>query len=112
MHLATHEKRRNKFEGEYIKSLLGPHKLLIGTVLANLFVSPLGGEVPYLLTSCVGISGLSVRTLVSNTVFYWISNRKAECGDSPWLQPTTMMTYVRTFFGHMKDIYDWRFNLD
>ena len=28
------------------------------------------------------------------------------------LQPSTMITYLRTLFGHMRDVYDWRYNLD
>ncbi len=41
---------------------------------------------------------------MSVTIFNWIANKTVERDDSEHAQPTTIMQYVRTFLGYMKNM--------
>ena len=95
-----------------IASLIGPQKATLGTYLTTMTTSPAGAPVPNLFYECAGDLSLGKRKVVSKTVFFWISREKPARGNAKELQPQTLTTCLRTFFGHMKDVYDWRFNFD
>ena len=117
MHSSKHHKLRKKFEAEYQGCILGPLKESLGPVLTELVLTSFNPlEVPMLFVTCAGLPTLSKRKAVSNTLAYWItgkrSTRGGEFDGGDVLAPRTVMFYLRTLMGHMKDTYGWEFNLD
>ena len=50
--------------------------------------------------------------LASNTIFEWVSNLPAHNTKMKYHQPTTVVAYVRTLLGHMKDKHDWNYSFE
>lgn len=111
-HSPTHDTRRKKFEGEYITSVTVPQKDILGPALTAMVSSPCGINVPQIFKTCAGEVTLDKRKLAGSSIFFWISHKLPGRGSKKHIEPDTMMTYLRTFFGHMRDTHDWRFNLD
>ena len=110
-HSAKHDVQRRKYEAEYISEVTGRQKEFVG-VLSELTQTVDGHSIPNLFLICGGEKTLLTRKLVSSTIFNWVRDKKPQRGPGAHLEPNTIMTYIRTFLGHMKDTYDWRYNLD
>ena len=76
-----------------------------------------GMLVPKLFKKLGGEKNMEKQKLASNVIWHWISeleNEKPTYGGNrcPYLQPSTVNTYIRTLLGYMKEEYDWRYSLE
>ena len=110
-HSVRHDQKCKKYVEEYIAALTGQEEAL-GPELLQLVPSPYGGMVPKLLFEMGGAASLDKRRIIGCTIFKWISTKPVERGDRAFHEPITVMQYIRTFLGHMKNLYDWNLTLD
>ena len=113
----THMKRCIALELAFRESVMVQQAGLIPSKLReNVRVypnNPESEEVPALFLACAGPSpNLGQKKAVSKSAYYFFSRLKPvrETG-CPDYQPASLMCLVRTFFGHMKETYDWNYNV-
>ena len=110
-HSVRHDQKCKKYVEEYIAALTGQEEAL-GPELLQLVPSPYGGMVPKLLFEMGGAASLNKSRIIGCTIFRWISTKPVERGDRAFHEPITVMQYIRTFLGHMKNLYDWNLTID
>ena len=49
--------------------------------------------------------------IVSNAIWVWMSEKVDSRNETGWLEPNTMMVYLRTMLGDMNEVYSWNYNL-
>ena len=108
-HTGKHEAKHKQLVNEYITHIIQEQKEMLGD-LANL-VPFKNDKVPYLFLVCTGRKTPCKIDLVSKTIWLWISKKKNTKNKSGWLEPGSMMTYLKTFMAEMDQVYGWKYNL-